>query len=42
LNVLKERGIAWDPSYPVNPHEVFKAVGLEEWSMWERKYVTIE
>ena len=42
LNVLKEKGIGWDPSYPMSPYEVFTAVGLEEWSMWERKYVTME
>jgi 2-methylisocitrate lyase-like PEP mutase family enzyme len=40
LNALKEKGVGWDPLYPMTPNEFYTAVGLEEWSRWERKYVT--
>ena len=38
LKVLREEGIGWDPSNPVNPYELFMAVGLGEWSSLESKY----
>jgi 2-methylisocitrate lyase-like PEP mutase family enzyme len=38
LKALKEDGIGWDPSNPVNPYELFMAMGLGEWTALEAKY----
>jgi 2-methylisocitrate lyase-like PEP mutase family enzyme len=38
LSVLKEEGLGWDPLHPMGPHEIFAAVGLEEWNRLEKRY----
>jgi 2-methylisocitrate lyase-like PEP mutase family enzyme len=38
LRTLKEEGIGWDALHPIGPHEIFAAVGLEEWKTLEKKY----
>jgi len=38
LRLLKEEGIGWNFAHPMGPHEIFSAVGLEEWSTLENKY----
>jgi 2-methylisocitrate lyase-like PEP mutase family enzyme len=42
LRVLKEEGIGWDSTQLAGPLELFAAVGLREWSGWEKKYITEE
>lgn len=40
LSVLREEGIGWDHSHSMTAHELFMAMGLEEWSALEKKYIT--
>jgi 2-methylisocitrate lyase-like PEP mutase family enzyme len=42
LSVLKESGMGWNPSEPMTTLEFYGALGMEEWSRRERKYVTNE
>jgi len=39
LKDLKETGVGWDASKPMTALELFKAMGLEEWSALEKKYI---
>ena len=42
LRMLKEEGIGWDTLHPMGPHEIFAAVGLEEWRILENKYAGVQ